>query len=238
MCTKESEALKGALDLCSANGVCPCSCNYATDSGCQCRDIKQAINVTLTKSAVYATYPLTYVKAFNYQPYEVTNSRTCNNIPKHICGRFQKPTAFRHLGRLPHHHGDLARMCSHSFSTIAKPPLAFCLSRSSPHVATFVDTAMLQHVPPARPSQTAGTAAQRAVNSGTQHVRAWERWSQKKDRGQTVATNAVPQLPLPANQPQDVVCKGKGGTGDWISHKSTVHFLGRQKELHLDARAV
>lgn len=58
----------------SANGVCPCTCNYVTDSGCQCRDMQQAINVTLTKSAVYATYPLTYVQAFNYQPYEVRGS--------------------------------------------------------------------------------------------------------------------------------------------------------------------
>ena len=55
---------------CSGSGGCPCSCNYATDSTCQCRDLAQALNVTITKSAVYASYPLIYQQAFNYQPYE------------------------------------------------------------------------------------------------------------------------------------------------------------------------
>ncbi|CAK0755627.1 hypothetical protein CVIRNUC_002389 [Coccomyxa viridis] len=40
------------------------------DSTCQCRDLAQALNVTITKSAVYASYPLIYQQAFNYQPYE------------------------------------------------------------------------------------------------------------------------------------------------------------------------
>ena len=57
--------------MCSGSGGCPCSCNYATDSTCQCRDLAQALNVTITKSAVYASYPLLYQQAFNYQPYEV-----------------------------------------------------------------------------------------------------------------------------------------------------------------------
>ena len=55
----------------SADGTCPCSCNYATDPSCACRDIERSINVTLTKTAVYATYPLLYVQSFNYKPVEV-----------------------------------------------------------------------------------------------------------------------------------------------------------------------
>ena len=55
---------------CSTDGKCPCTCNYATDAGCTCRDLAQSINVTMTKSPVYATYPLTYVKSFNSKPYE------------------------------------------------------------------------------------------------------------------------------------------------------------------------
>lgn len=64
----------GAIDIaglpCSSDGVCPCSCDYTTDSSCTCRDLAQSINVTLTKSAVMATYPLTYVQSFNSKPYE------------------------------------------------------------------------------------------------------------------------------------------------------------------------
>ncbi|KAK9799370.1 hypothetical protein WJX73_004741 [Symbiochloris irregularis] len=54
----------------STDGACPCTCNYATDAVCTCRDLAQSINVTLTKTPVYATYPLTYQQAFNYKPYE------------------------------------------------------------------------------------------------------------------------------------------------------------------------
>lgn len=57
--------------ICSGSSGCPCHCNYATDSTCQCRDLAQMLNVTVTKSAVYASYPLIYQQAFNYQPYEV-----------------------------------------------------------------------------------------------------------------------------------------------------------------------
>ena len=58
--------------VCSGSSGCPCHCNYATDSTCQCRDLAQTLNVTITKSAVYASYPLIYQQAFNYQPYEVS----------------------------------------------------------------------------------------------------------------------------------------------------------------------
>ena len=57
--------------VCSGSGKCPCPCNYAVDATCQCRNLAEALNVTITKSAVYASYPLIYQQAFNYQPYEV-----------------------------------------------------------------------------------------------------------------------------------------------------------------------
>lgn len=59
---------------CSGSGGCPCTCNYATDAGCTCRDLKDTLNVTITKGAVYASYPLIYQQAFNYQPTEVRPS--------------------------------------------------------------------------------------------------------------------------------------------------------------------
>ena len=57
--------------LCSTDGVCPCTCDYVADASCTCRDLAGAVNVTLSKSAVYASYPLKYVQTFNYKPYEV-----------------------------------------------------------------------------------------------------------------------------------------------------------------------
>ena len=56
--------------FCSTDGVCPCTCDYTTDASCTCRDLTQSINVTMTKSPVYATYPLTYIQSFNSKPYE------------------------------------------------------------------------------------------------------------------------------------------------------------------------
>ncbi len=56
---------------CSGSSGCPCTCNYATDPGCTCRDLKDTLNVTITKGAVYASYPLIYQQAFNYRPTEV-----------------------------------------------------------------------------------------------------------------------------------------------------------------------
>lgn len=63
---------------CSSDGNCPCTCNYATDIGCTCRDLAQSVNVTITKTPVYATYPLTYQQAFNFKPYEVC-THACMN---------------------------------------------------------------------------------------------------------------------------------------------------------------
>ena len=58
-------------NVCSATGTCPCSCDYASDSTCTCRDLRQTVNVRLAKSPVYSTYPLTYAQAFNFRPQEV-----------------------------------------------------------------------------------------------------------------------------------------------------------------------
>ncbi len=55
----------------STDGVCPCTCDYATDASCTCRDLQQTLVVTLTKTPVWASYPLTYLASFNYEPYEV-----------------------------------------------------------------------------------------------------------------------------------------------------------------------
>lgn len=55
----------------SSDGRCPCSCNYATDAGCGCRDLQQALSLRLTKSVLAASYPLTYLQSFNYKPTEI-----------------------------------------------------------------------------------------------------------------------------------------------------------------------
>jgi hypothetical protein len=61
-----------ALSLhCSEDGKCPCSCDYVTDPTCGCRDIAGGVDVSLTKTPVYATYPLLYARSFNAKPYEV-----------------------------------------------------------------------------------------------------------------------------------------------------------------------
>jgi len=55
----------------STDGVWPCTCDHVADASCACRNLAGAVNVTLAKSAVYASYPLQYVQTFNYKPYEV-----------------------------------------------------------------------------------------------------------------------------------------------------------------------
>ncbi len=46
------------------------------DASCTCRNLAGALNITLSKSAVYASYPLQYVQTFNYKPYEVSPQRS------------------------------------------------------------------------------------------------------------------------------------------------------------------
>ena len=45
---------------------CPCPCRYGADAGCSCRDLASPLRVSVTKTPTYATYPLTYLKPFNY----------------------------------------------------------------------------------------------------------------------------------------------------------------------------
>lgn len=66
---------------CSGSNGCPCTCNYATDPTCQCRDLAEAINVTITKSPVYTAYPLTYQQAYNFNPTEVTSLALAHHDP-------------------------------------------------------------------------------------------------------------------------------------------------------------
>jgi len=45
---------------------CPCPCRYGADAGCSCRDLEAPLRVSVTKTPTYATYPLTYLRPFNY----------------------------------------------------------------------------------------------------------------------------------------------------------------------------
>eukprot|EP00879_Flechtneria_rotunda_P028806 GHRR01031032.1.p1 GENE.GHRR01031032.1~~GHRR01031032.1.p1 ORF type:complete len:186 (+),score=24.42 GHRR01031032.1:102-659(+) len=54
----------------SPTGSCPCPCNYAVDASCTCRDLASILTIKLSKTPLLASYPLTYLQAFNYKPYE------------------------------------------------------------------------------------------------------------------------------------------------------------------------
>ncbi|PRW58208.1 generative cell specific-1 [Chlorella sorokiniana] len=55
----------------STTGSCPCGCDYTKDPGCSCRNLEQDIRVSLQKTPVYASYPLTAHRApFNGAPFE------------------------------------------------------------------------------------------------------------------------------------------------------------------------
>ncbi|GAX84271.1 hypothetical protein CEUSTIGMA_g11694.t1 [Chlamydomonas eustigma] len=54
----------------SPNGNCPCPCNYIADAGCTCRDLEAPLTLVVTKSQVWASYPMQYLQSFNYKPYE------------------------------------------------------------------------------------------------------------------------------------------------------------------------
>ncbi|PNH12225.1 Protein HAPLESS 2, partial [Tetrabaena socialis] len=53
------------------DGQCPCSCNVAVDPSCACRDLGSPLRVSLTKSPLWASYPLQYLQSYNWKPYEV-----------------------------------------------------------------------------------------------------------------------------------------------------------------------
>ena len=65
-----TEELQYQLLCVSEDGKCPCSCDYAKDRGCTCRDLQGSITVSVTKSPVALLYPLTYTKTVNYYPIE------------------------------------------------------------------------------------------------------------------------------------------------------------------------
>ncbi|KAG1674972.1 hypothetical protein FOA52_014767 [Chlamydomonas sp. UWO 241] len=54
----------------SPDGSCPCPCNYQTDPTCNCRDLAAPLSLTVTKTPVWASYPMQYITSFNYKPYE------------------------------------------------------------------------------------------------------------------------------------------------------------------------
>ncbi|KXZ55774.1 hypothetical protein GPECTOR_2g1324 [Gonium pectorale] len=55
----------------SPDGQCPCSCSPQLDPGCACRDLAAPLRVSLTKSPLWASYPLQYLASFNWKPKEV-----------------------------------------------------------------------------------------------------------------------------------------------------------------------
>ena len=54
----------------SPTGACPCPCDYATDLSCQCRDLVSPLRLNITKSPVWANYPIQYLQAVNWRPTE------------------------------------------------------------------------------------------------------------------------------------------------------------------------
>nr|6DBS_A Chain A, Hapless 2 [Chlamydomonas reinhardtii]6DBS_B Chain B, Hapless 2 [Chlamydomonas reinhardtii]6DBS_C Chain C, Hapless 2 [Chlamydomonas reinhardtii] len=67
----QTEALEFSLScLNSPDGRCPCSCS-AADPTCACRDLAAPLRVSLTKSPLWASYPLQYLSSFNWKPLEV-----------------------------------------------------------------------------------------------------------------------------------------------------------------------
>ena len=55
----------------STDNKCPCTCVYGQDHGCECRDLRRSIAVSVTKTPVFAVYPLSQPRNFNGRPYEV-----------------------------------------------------------------------------------------------------------------------------------------------------------------------
>jgi len=68
----------------SPTGACPCPCSRATLPGCACVDFEAPLAISLTKTAAYVTYPLTYVASFNAKPTELV-IRTGLGFPSLSC---------------------------------------------------------------------------------------------------------------------------------------------------------
>lgn len=69
----QTDSLQFAVNcINSPTGQCPCPCVYSEDPSCLCRDLKQSISIGITKTPVFALYPLSQPKMFNGRPYEVS----------------------------------------------------------------------------------------------------------------------------------------------------------------------
>jgi hypothetical protein len=85
--------------LCSDDGICPCTCNYAVHVGCTCRDLKGPVAINVNKSAVSVIYPGSYLRWVDQQPREETiNTSSCNVewSDNATCGVFRLPGAGMH----------------------------------------------------------------------------------------------------------------------------------------------
>lgn len=59
---------------------CPCSCTYGIDPGCKCQNLEEPVKISVSKTPVYASYPLTYFKSIYWKPeekYRIPSSRKC-----------------------------------------------------------------------------------------------------------------------------------------------------------------
>jgi hypothetical protein len=50
--------------------ACPCPCSYLSDPACACRDLRRAVRVAVTKSPVFAAYPLAQPRTLNGRAHE------------------------------------------------------------------------------------------------------------------------------------------------------------------------
>ncbi|GLC38807.1 hypothetical protein PLESTM_000779300 [Pleodorina starrii] len=69
--TVDTEKLEFTLKCVnSPDGDCPCTCDAANDSLCKCRDLVAPLRVSLSKSPLTASYPISYVQSFNWWVHE------------------------------------------------------------------------------------------------------------------------------------------------------------------------
>lgn len=115
----------------SPTGQCPCPCNYQLDSGCACRDLKHEITVGITKTPVYALYPLTQPKLFNGRPSEAyittgyggTGGPSCSDDPLDLtptCGWAKVPNSNGVLQIIPDSEGFCCRCPTLGGATIPR----------------------------------------------------------------------------------------------------------------------
>lgn len=115
----------------SPTGQCPCPCNYQLDPSCSCRDLTQNITVGLTKTPVYALYPLSQPKLFNGRPTEAyittgyggTGGSSCSDDPLDLtptCGWAKIPNADGVLQIVPDSEGFCCRCPTLGGATIPR----------------------------------------------------------------------------------------------------------------------